>query len=266
MDEKGLTLQRPLVVFDLETTGLDISSDRIVEISCVKIAVDGRRDVRTRRINPTVPISPAATEVHGITDEDVADQPTFAQLARGLFEFLDGCDLSGFNVEQFDLPILTREFNRVGMTFPRHQVFVVDTWKIFLLKEPRDLAAAYRFYCGKELINAHSAEADTIAAADVLLAQVAKYDDAPTDAEGLYAFAHPVHPNWLDPDGKIVWQGDEAVLGFGKHRGRPLRRMATEEPDYLRWMATASFSDEVAKIVNAALDGDFPIRGNGDGA
>jgi DNA polymerase-3 subunit epsilon len=264
MPDKELKLSRPLVVFDLETTGLDVSSDRIVEISCVKIAVDGTRDVRTRRINPTIPISAAATQVHGITDEDIAGEPTFAQLARGLFEFLDGCDLSGFNVEQFDLPLLVREFNRVGMTFPRNPVFVIDSWKIFLLKEPRDLGAAYRCYCGKELVNAHSAEADTVAAADILLAQVARYDDAPADIEGLYAFTHPVHPDWLDPDGRIVWQGGEAALGFGKHRGLSLRRMAQQEPEYLRWIAAANFSDEVVRIVRAALVGDFPVRSGDD--
>jgi DNA polymerase-3 subunit epsilon len=253
------------VVFDLETTGLDVNSDRIVEISCVKMAIDGSRDVRTRRLNPTIPISPAATRIHGISDDDVANEPTFAQLARGLFEFLDGCDLSGFNVEQFDLPLLVREFKRAGMAFPRAPVFVIDSWKIFLRKEPRDLAAAYRFYCGRELVNAHSAEADTVAAAEVLLAQVARYDDAPNDIEGLHAFSHPVHPDWIDPDGKIVWQGDEAALGFGKHRGRSLRSMAQAEPDYLRWMATAQFSDGVVEIVRAALLGEFPTRGNSDG-
>jgi len=253
-----LRLERPLIAFDLETTGLDVNNDRIVEISCVKLLPDLTREARTRRVNPGRPIAPAATAIHGIRDEDVANEPTFAQMARSLLTFFEGADLTGFNVEHFDLPLLTNEFSRVNLPFPAAGTRVVDSFRIFLTQEPRDLSAAYRFYCGSELLKAHSAEADATAAADILLAQTQRYADVPKNIEDLHAFCHPAHPDWLDPDGKIVWRENIAVLGFGKHRDRSLEQMAHENPDYLRWMATADFSVEVARIVKAALRGEFP--------
>ncbi len=254
----SIKLDRPLVSLDLETTGLDATNDRIVEISCVKIHPDGSREVRTRRLNPGMPISPQATAVHGISDADIAEEPTFVQVGRSLLSFLEGCDITGFNVEQFDLPMLVHEFRRAGLEYPSQPVRVVDSWRIFLAKEPRDLTAAYRFYCGKTLENAHSAEADAQAAADILLAQVQRYDDVPDSIDALHELCHPQHPDWLDPDGRIVWRGEEAVLGFGKYRDRPLKALVREAPDYLRWMCGANFSQEVASIIKAALNGDFP--------
>jgi DNA polymerase-3 subunit epsilon len=262
--DRHLVLSRPLVVFDLETTGLDVRSDRIVEVSCVKIGVDGSHEIRTRRINPGMPISPQATAVHGITDEDVRDEPSFGQLARSLFALLEGCDLSGFNIEGFDLPMLTSEFERVGIRFPAGPTHVVDSWRIFLQKEPRDLTAAYRFYCGRDLAAAHSAEADAKAAAEVLLAQVARYADLPTAVDGLHDFCHPVHPEWIDGDGKLVFSANEACLAFGKHRYKTLRRMVQEESDYLHWILQSDFSDEVKDIVREALSGRFPVPPEGE--
>ncbi len=258
MTARTLKLERPLVALDLETTGLDAQNDRIVEISCIKLHPDGTRDVRTRRINPGVPISEAASAVHGITDADVAQEPTFEQVAKGLLAFLDGADLTGFNIEHFDLPMLTREFSRAGIQFPPQPVRVIDSWRLYMMREPRDLAAAYRFYCGKELVRAHSAEADALAAADIVLAQVQRYEDLPTEVDALHEVCHPVHPDWLDPDGRIVWKGGQAVLGFGKHRDRSLQSLAAELPDYLRWIAGAQFSPEVIAIAKAALRGEFP--------
>jgi DNA polymerase-3 subunit epsilon len=253
-----LRLTRPLVAFDLETTGLDVANDRIVEISCVKLHLDHSREVRTKRINPGRPISAAATAIHGIRDEDVKNEPSFAQLARGLLTFFEGTDLTGFNIEHFDLPLLVNEFGRVSLPFPSPGTRVVDSFRIFTAKEPRDLSAAHRFYCGAELGKAHNAEVDAKAAADILFAQVARYADVPKNLEDLHSFCHPVHPDWLDPDGKIIWRGETAVLGFGKHRDRTLEQMAHENPDYLRWMATADFSPEVVRVVKAALRGEFP--------
>ena len=253
-----LQLSRPLVVFDLETTGLDVKNDRIVEISCVKLNPDGSREVKTRRINPLIPISPQATAVHGITNEDVRSEPSFRQIYKGLLAFLDGCDLSGFNVEGFDLPLLVEEFGRVGVAFPRQPVYVIDSWRIFLAMEPRDLTAALRFYCARNLTAAHSAEADAVAAADVLLAQVARYDELPATADALHEFCHPVHPDWLDPDGRLVWRAGEACIGFGKHREKSLRRLVQEDPDYLFWIVEAEFSDQVKATVRDALRGIFP--------
>ncbi len=258
MTARALEITRPLVVFDLETTGLDPQRDRIIEISCVKLLPDGRREVRTRRLNPQMPIAPEAIKIHGITDAELKDEPTFAQLAKGLFEFLDGCDLAGFNIERFDLPLLVREFRDAGRTFPSQPVAVIDAWRIFLSKEPRDLGAAARFYLGHEIEHAHSAEADAVATADILAAQVARYADVPNTVGGLHDFCHPVHPDWLDPDGKIVWRAGEATIAFGKHRDKSLRRMAQEEPDYLKWIAGADFSEEVRRLCREALKGQFP--------
>ncbi len=263
MAERTLKLTRPLVVFDLETTGLDVERDRIVEIACVKLTPQGDRQVRTRRLNPGIPIAPSATAVHGISDEDVRLEPTFGQVARSLYEFFDGADLAGFNIEHFDLPMLMAEFARVSMSFPAAPVSVIDAWKIFLTKEPRDLGAAYRFYCGKELHNAHAAEVDATAAAEVLAAQIRRYDDLPQTPLELHEVCHPVHPDWLDPEGKIVWRDNDAVMAFGRYRDRPLRVLAAESPDYLRWVSGANFSPEVRRIAEAALRGEFPTGPHG---
>ena len=260
MAEQALILERPLVAFDVETTGLDVNNDRIVEISCVKLRSDGSRETYTRRVNPQRPICAAATAVHGISDADVATEPTFAALAPSLYGFLRGADLTGFNIEQFDLPLLAREFARVDLRFPEEPVRIIDSWRIFLRNEPRDLSAAYRFYCGRELEAAHSAEADARAAAEVLLAQVQRYADLPKNVGELDQYCHPTHPDWIDPDGKIMWCDDKAVLTFGKHKNRPLEYLACEDPAYLQWIATANFSEHVIKIVKAALKGEFPRR------
>lgn len=253
-----LTLQRPLVAFDLETTGLDVANDRIVEIACIKLLPDGTRQSKTHRVNPTCPIAPQATQVHGIRDEDVASCPTFADLAGELLDFVRGCDLTGFNIEQFDLPMLQREFGRVDIQFPTDPVHIIDSWRIFLRNEPRDLTAAYRFYCGGSLQNAHSAEADAAAAADILLAQVSRYEALPGDVAALHDYCHPSRPDWVDPDGKIVWRENLPVLSFGKHKHRSLQQLAEAEPDYLRWIAGANFSTAVVTLCKDALNGTFP--------
>jgi DNA polymerase III subunit epsilon len=260
MSQRALALTRPLVAFDLETTGLNPAQDRIVEVSCVKLHPDGRREVKTRRLNPTVPISAEAAAIHGITDADVAGEPTFIQVAKSLATYLDGCDLTGFNLEQFDLPMLAKEFERAGLVFPKPDVCIVDTRRIWLAKEPRNLSAAYQFYCGKTLEHAHSAEYDAAAAADILAAQIGRYGDLPCDISDLHDFCHPTSPDWIDSEGKIVWREDAAVLGFGRHRNRRLDELVKEEPDYLRWVMTQDFSREVVGIIEAALDGRFPSR------
>ena len=255
-----LILHRPLVAFDLETTGLDVTTDRIVEISCIKIAVDGTRHACTYRINPGKPIAAAATAVHGIRDIDVAHEPSFDDLALTLLEFLRDCDLTGFNIERFDLPLLSREFKRANLQFPAGPVSIIDSWQIFCRNEPRDLAAAYQFYCGRTLSRAHSAECDAIAAADILLAQVRRYGEMPKEVAPLAQYCHPQKPDWVDPDGKIVWRDEQAVLGFGQHKNRPLKSLAQDNPDYLQWIMKANFSETVVAIAKAALAGEFPQR------
>ena len=261
MTTRTLNLTRPIVCFDLETTGLETKTDRVVEISCVKIHTDMSRETLTLRINPQMPIPQAAAAVHGITNEDIANEPTFDMVAGRLADFLSGCDLTGFNLERFDLPLLRNEFVRARITFPDGPVNIIDAHKIFIKKEPRDLSAAYRFYCDKTLDNAHSAEADAVATADILLAQIARYEDLPMDTEGLQNFCKSKPKNALDPDGKIVWNtSGMAVLSFGKHRNRTLQQLASQEPDYLRWISDANFSDEVRGLCKGALDGTFPVQ------
>ena len=260
MPSRSLRLDRPLISLDLETTGLDPERDRIVEISRVKSAPAGTRDVRTRRLHPGMPIPPAATAVHGITDADVADCPRFAQVARPLAAFLEGCDVTGFNVERFDLPMLAGEFRRAGVTYPTAGLRVVDSFRLYLRREPRDLASAVRFYCGREHEGLHSAEADAIAAADVLLAQLERYQDLPDDVDGLARAARPEpEPDWIDADGKLVWRSGEAAIGFGRHRDRLLRELAATQADYLRWILAQEFSIEVKEVVGRALRGEFPV-------
>lgn len=262
MSARAFALVRPLVCFDLETTGLDVQQDRIIEIACVKRHPDGRREVWTRRINPERPIAPDASAVHGIKDEDVARCPTFGQLARELSRFLYGCDLTGYNVERFDLPLLKNEFRRLGITFPDGPTCVIDSCRLFFRYEPRNLAAALRLYTGRELVGAHGAEADAVAALDVLEGQLRRYDDLPADVAGLEEACHPREPHWIDDDGKLVWVGDEAALGFGKHKNKTLRSMVQQEPDYLRWMAGGNFADLVRQLCEGALTGQFPRRGD----
>lgn len=238
-----LNLKRPLVIFDLETTGVNISTDRIVEISIVKVS-PGHEDspeVKTRRINPEMHIPEEATAVHHISDADVADAPTFRQIAHSLADFMRGCDIAGFNSNRFDIPMLDEEFNRVGVEFDFHRANFIDVQTIFHKMEPRNLIAAYRFYCGKELVGAHGAQADTLATYEVLLAQLNKYESLPGDVEELSKFSSQ-NKN-VDLAGRLIYddQGRE-VINFGKHKGKIAAEVLEKEPSYLQWI----------------LDGDFP--------
>lgn len=259
MSTRRLQLERPLVAFDLETTGLDVERDRIVELSFVKLLPDGGRETRTRRIHPTIPIPAEATAVHGIGDADVADCPKFAQVANSLHGWLADCDLAGFNIEKFDLRLLAAEFKRVQLEFPLAGTRFIDAFRIYAQREPRDLSAAVRYYCGRELVGAHGAEADTLATVDVLLAQLERYPDLPLDVQGLHDVCHPRDPRWVDDTGKLQWRPDgEVVVTFGKHRGRTLRELVAAEADYLRWMLGGDFPLQVKEILGAALRGQHP--------
>ena len=257
---RSLRLVRPIVVFDLETTGLDVENDRVVDLSLVKLQPNGDREVRTRRLNPGLPIPAAATAVHGIADEDVKDCPSFSSIARSLHGFFVGCDLSGFNIEKFDIPVLFHEFKRCGLVFPEPGTHIVDTYRIYVQREPRDLSAALRYFTGRDLIGAHTAEADAMASADILIGQIQKYNDLPDNIPGLHAAAHPRDPSWADGDGKFVWRDHDIVCMFGKHRGRTLRELADRHPDYLVWIASGNFPLDVKALVSAVISGDHPQR------
>lgn len=258
-------LDQPLVFFDLETTGLSVSHDRIVELAVIKIAPGGDVLERVRRFNPGMPIPPEATAVHGITDDDVRDEATFASRARSLAELLDGCDLAGFNVRRFDLPLLVAEFRRADVPFDLAGRRIIDMQAIFHREERRDLSAAARFYLGREHPEAHSALGDIRTSAAVLSAQIERYPHLPRDLDGLHGYCDEYLPlqseleRWFEenPEG-------ERIFRRGKHRGRALADVAANEPDYLSWMLGADAMDaEVLAVVRAALaqetgDGEPP--------
>jgi DNA polymerase-3 subunit epsilon len=248
---KHLVLHKPLVILDVETTGTDPQNDRIVEIGILKILPDGRQEHCNHRVNPGVPIPPEATAVHGITDTDIANEPRFIQLAANLLTFLEGCDLCGFNLKRFDLRVLYAEFNRASLALPLEGRAILDAMEIFHAREPRDLAAAVRFYCGREHEGAHAAATDVLATAEILDAMLGRYTDLPRTVVGLNQ--HLKNPNAADSDGKFVRVEGELRFTFGKYRGQPLDAVARMKPDYLQWMLTQDFFDDTKVIVKDAL-------------
>ena len=260
---QNLKLVRPLVCFDLETTGTDTERDHIVQIGLIRVEPDGGRRSYESLVNPGRPIPPAATKVHGITDDDVRDQPSFAALLAEIEPLLTGADLAGFNSIRFDLPLLEAELRRAGSRLDLSQVRNLDAMRIFHFKEPRNLAAAYRFYCAKELTDAHSALADATATLEVLDAQIAHYDDLPADPEALYPICDPDAGQYVDRTRKFVWNDQgEATFTFGKVKGKTLREVTAEPASrgYLEWMLKQDFSEDIKAIVRDALDGVFPRR------
>jgi DNA polymerase-3 subunit epsilon len=248
------TLDRPLVFFDLETTGLNLKSDRIVELAFIKITSQGDVMERVRRFNPGIPIPPEATAVHGITDADVADEAPFCQRARALADHLADCDLAGFNVRRFDLQMLIAEFQRCGIEFSLEGRRVIDVQNIFHREEPRDLSAAARFYLGREHEEAHTALGDIRTSAAVLGAQLQRYAHLPRDLDGLHEYCESYAPFITEVDRWFGPAEQGRVFRRGKHKGRPLAEVAGEEPDYLHWMLGADdIPDEVLRIVRDAL-------------
>jgi DNA polymerase-3 subunit epsilon len=248
-------LDRPLAFLDLETTGLSTVSDRIIELALIRVTPQGDVLERVRRFNPGIPIPPEATAIHGITDQDVADKPPFSARARSLAELLDPCDLAGFNIRRFDIPMLLAEFKRTGIAFSVQDRRLIDAQVIFHREEPRDLSAAARFYLGREHEEAHTALGDIRTTAAVLSAQLRKYPDIPKTLTGLHAYCDEVTPFQTELD-RWFQQSQDRGLVFrrGKHRGIPLREVADTTPDYLQWMLGADdMDDEVLQAVRAAL-------------
>ncbi|MFT4169888.1 MAG: 3'-5' exonuclease [Dysgonomonas sp.] len=236
-----LNLKNPIVFFDLETTGTNITHDRIVEISVLKVFPNGKQDIKTKRINPEMPIPAESTVIHGITDEDVKDAPTFRQVAKSLADQIEGCDLAGFNSSRFDIPLLAEEFLRVGLDVDFSKKKLIDVQIIFHKKEQRTLEAAYRFYCDKNLEDAHSAEADTLATFEVLKAQLDKYDDLPNDMAKL-AEEYSFFNDNVDLAGRIIRnENGIEVFNFGKHKGKPVSEVLRVEPSFYAWMMDADF-------------------------
>ncbi len=244
-----LNLRRPIVFFDLETTGVNILKDRIVEISLVKILPGKEHEpiVKTRRINPEMPIPAEATAIHHITDADVADAPTFRQVAHSLADLMKGCDIAGFNSNRFDVPLLDEEFHRAGVDFDFHRAQFIDVQTIFHKMEPRNLTAAYRFYCDKELEGAHGATADTMATYEVFLAQLDRYDQLSGDVNELAKFSS--QNDNVDLAGRIVRdaQGRE-VINFGKYKGQPVADVLAKDPGYYSWIMQGDFAGDTKRV------------------
>lgn len=248
-----LNLKRPLAIFDLETTGVNVASDRIVELCVLKVHPDGMEETRTMRINPEMPIPYESSVIHGIYDEDVASSPTFKDIAKELSEFLSDADLGGFNSNKFDIPVLMEEFLRANTEFSIENRFFVDVQNIFHQMEQRTLKAAYKFYCDKELIDAHSAEADVKATFEVLKAQVQRYEGkewtdksgkksvpVANDIEALHKFTNLNRT--VDFAGRLVYNSDNVeVFGFGKHKGKVVADIFKTEPSYYAWMMRGDF-------------------------
>ena len=243
-----LNLKRPIVFFDLETTGVDTAKDRIVEVSMIKVMPDGEEVVRTRRINPQMHIPEQASEIHGITDEDVKDCPTFAQVAKSMAQFIEGCDFGGFNSNRFDLPMLVEEFLRAGVDVDFKRRRFIDVQNIFHKMEQRTLVAAYKFYCDKNLEEAHSAEADTRATYEVLMAQLDRYPDLQNDVAALADFSE--RGQTADYAGRIGYnEKGEEIFNFGKYKGRRVSDVFRDEPSYYAWMMNGDFPLYTKKVI-----------------
>lgn len=243
-----IALKNPIAVFDLESTGIDVARDRIVEISIIKVMPDGSEDVKTRRINPTIPIPAEATKVHGITDEDVKSCPAFKEIAKDLAAYLEGCDVAGYNSTRFDVPLLAEEFLRAGVDVDFRSRHLVDVQNIFHRMEQRTLVAAYKFYCQKELLNAHSAEADTRATYEVLLAQLSRYPELQNDVPFLAEFS--AKNRSVDYAGRIVLDNDDnEIFNFGKHKGKKVVDVLTRDPSYYAWIMNSEFTLDTKRVL-----------------
>jgi DNA polymerase III subunit epsilon len=244
----NLTLTKPIIFFDLETTGVNIATDRIVEISILKVFPNGNKESKTWLVNPEIEIPAEATAVHGITNEKVVMEPTFKELAPKINELIADCDLAGFNSNRFDIPLLAEELMRAGIDFDMNNRKAIDVQVIFHKKEQRTLSAGYQFYCGKNLENAHSAEADTNATYEILLAQLKKYDDIGNTVDSLSEFSS--HRDRADFAGFVLYneQGNE-IFSFGKYKGRTVEEVLIENPGYFAWMQNADFPLYTKKVL-----------------
>lgn len=244
----NLKLYKPLCTFDLETTGTNISKDRIVEICILKVNPDASRETKTWLVNPEMPIPKESSAIHGITDDKIKDAPTFLEIAPKIQEMISGCDLAGFNSNRFDVPLLAEEFLRVGLDFDLTKIKLIDAQTIFHKMEQRNLTAAYKFYCKKELENAHSAEADVLATFEVLDAQVGHYEDLPNDIAGLSEFSF--HNKFADLAGMIHFdENNQEIFGFGKYKGQNVKDVFQRDLGYYAWIQNADFPLYTKKIL-----------------
>jgi DNA polymerase III subunit epsilon len=251
----NLNLTRPLAMIDLETTGINIGNDRIVEIAVIKLMPDGTRQVKRKLINPEMPIPKGASDVHGITNEMVKDAPTFKQAANEIKMFISNCDLAGYNSNRFDVPLLVEEFLRAGLDIELNDRHLLDVQRVFHMMEQRTLSAAYKFYCEKILEGAHSAEADATATLEILEAQVKRYPQMGNTVEGIVKFTG--EDQIVDFARRFVMENGVEVFNFGKHKGKPVTLVLKQEPQYYDWMMKGDFplhtKQKLTEILNRTL-------------
>lgn len=256
-----MKLSKPLVVLDLETTGTWIEKDKIIEIAMIKWTADGRQEIYNKRVNPGVPIPAVVSELIGIKDEDVTNAPLFKAIAQEVVDYMRDCDLAGFNIERFDLPLLAREIEEAGLRLNWRTYKIYDVQKIYHLNEKRDLNAAYQFYCHKSLDNAHSAVADSQAALEILKAQLNRYGHGSEYLTSLDHFDYKDMTEFFDEERRFRWWNGKLYMMFGKYaRKYSLQDVARKDRAYLEWILSADFSDEVKAVVQKALQGEFPVQ------
>lgn len=251
----ALQLNRPIVFIDLETTGINLATDRVIEIAIVKIAPDKTRQVKHKIVNPQMPIPKSSSDIHGITDDQVKDAPTFKEVANELKQFIDNADLSGYNSNRFDIPLLMEEFLRAGITLDMTNRRMLDVQQIFHMMEKRTLGAAYKFYCEKELIDAHSAEADASATWEILEAQLERYEHLGSTLDTILQFTG--EEKHVDFARRFIFDNDVEVFNFGKHKGRAVTDVLKAEPQYYDWMMKGDFplhtKQKLTEILNRTL-------------
>lgn len=253
-----MKLTKPLVVLDLETTGTWIEKDKILEIAMIKVSPDGSKTIYDKRINPGIPIPACITKLTGISDEAVKAAPAFKDVAQEIVDFIKDCDLAGFNIERFDLPVLERELAECGIKFNFRELCTYDAQRIFHLNEKRDLSAAYKFYCKKTLENAHTALADTQATLEIIDAQIKEYSEDGC-VERLGVFSYKETSDFFDCDRKFRWWNGKLYMMFGKYaKSLTLQDIVKRDPQYLEWILSANFSEEVKGLIEDALRGKYP--------
>lgn len=249
-----LNQSRPIVFFDLEATGIDIFNDRIVQIGAIKYMPDGSSAQHEWLVNPKIEIAKEAIEIHGITNEMVANKPTFGDIAQELIKLFNDADLGGYNIRYFDIPMLQNEFARIGLPFDAEDKKIIDAMIIFKIKEPRTLTAAYEKYVGGGFEDAHNAMADIKASINVLEGQMKMYDDLPCSVDELHTYCFPTDPNKFDMEGKLKYIDGKLCVNFGKNRGRNLKELAINEKSYLLWILNGSFTEKVKDAIRKVLN------------
>ena len=251
-----LKLSKPIIFFDLETTGINIANDRIVEISILKVFPNGNKESKTWLVNPVIEIPKEASDIHGITNERVVNEPTFNELASQISILIEGCDLAGFNSNRFDIPLLAEEMLRANINFDMKNRNAIDVQVIFHKKEERTLSAGYKFYCGKDLENAHSAEADTLATYEILKAQLDKYEDLENDVQYLDTFS--THVKRADFAGFVLFDEDgDEMFSFGKYKGEKAIDILKRDKGYFSWIQNADFPLYTKKVLQEIKERTF---------